>query len=158
MFIHEALMNVTPQGEIFVTATAKPFDAFAEDMLLETEKEEIDEDDMNFAPGYINRNAFIVLPKTPFLNWRHGIGGLFPGEDVENKIYLLEEKESNKNIHDWLKKNYDIVFKKELENWCLDKKLWPQKRNFQIFCEWFTISYHSMIYDLESYSVDKDMP
>ncbi len=84
-------------------------------------------------------------------------GRLFPVETMENNIYLVEEKENNEEIAEWLKKNFDYVFKKELESRNADEKLWPKKRTYEMFNEWFSVSYHSMIYDLENYPVDKDM-
>lgn len=158
MFIHEAQVHFTPEGKAFVTATAKPFEAFAEDSLLNEEENDEEDDESNFIPGFINRNAFTVTPKTPFLNWRNNLQGeLFPSEEDDNNIYLIEEKMNNEEIEKWLLKNFDRVFKKELEGWHTDEKRWPKKRTYQMFCEWFGISYQSMIYDMEDYPVDKDM-
>lgn len=153
MFIHGTDIDHTPGGQFFVTATAKPMEAFLEDSFLEEEEE----DGTDFIPGYINRNAFTVIPKKPFLDWKQNLeGNWFPSHETENTIYLLEEKESNEKIEAWLKKNFDKVFKKELEASFTDEKHWPKKRTYQMFREWFDISYQSMVYDLEDFPVDKD--
>lgn len=35
----------------------------------------------------------------------------------------------------------------ELDSWCTDKKSWPEKRTYAVFCEWFKIEFHSEVYD-----------
>ncbi len=155
MFIHQADVNITPEGEIFVTATAKPIDSFLQDTVLNEEEE----DELNYLPGFVNRNALTVIPKKPFLDWVKKVEGnsLFPLEAIENNIYLVQEKGSNEEIQEWLNKNFERVFKKELEAWHTLEKLWPENRTYQMFCDWFDVSYQSMVYDMEDYPVDKDM-
>jgi hypothetical protein len=158
MFIHQADINNTPDGQFFVTATAKPLESFLEDNLMADEDEE-DEDELNFMPGYVNRNAFTVNHKKPFLDWLGKLepNSLFPVETLDNNIYLLEEKEDNEEIEAWLKKNFDRVFSKELEAWHSNKKQWPKHRTYQLFNEWFDVSFQSIVYDLEDYPLDKDL-
>lgn len=155
MFIHQADVNITPKGQFFVTATAKSIDSFLEDSFMNEEEQ----DKLNYMPGFVNRNAFTVLPKKPFLDWLKNVEGnsLFPLETIDNNIYLIEEKDSNEEIEVWLKKNFDIVFRKELEVWFAAEKLWPKNRTYQMFRDWFDISYQSMVYDLEDYPLNKDI-
>jgi hypothetical protein len=35
----------------------------------------------------------------------------------------------------------------ELSGWSIDENLWPKKRTFKIFREWFEIEPHSMVFD-----------
>ncbi len=159
MFIHEFDIKDTLDGQFYVTVTAKPLESFLSDGLLEDDDK--DEDlELTEEPGYINRNAFTITPRATFLEWLKKTEGnsLFPITDSDDAhIYLLEEKDSNEEIELWLQKNFDRVFKKELEAWYSDEKLWPQKRTYLMFKEWFDISYQSMIYDLENSFVDKDI-
>lgn len=146
---------------VFVIATAMPFT----DFLLESidEEEEVTDEDewddeLNFSPGYINRNGISLVPRQPFLAWLHKMegGSLFPVEVTETPVYLLSEKASNEEVEAWLKINFDLVFRRQLEAWYADETKWPKNRTYKMFTEWFTVHHHSMVYDLEDFPVDKE--
>ena len=106
----------------------------------------------------INRNAIIVKPKDPFFNWQNQV---FPDDEPihnleENNIYLIREMDDNHAIRNWLKKNFNDIFSNELNDWCSNEKLWPEKRTFKMFADWFDLEIHSMILDLEEGPVRKD--
>ena len=84
-------------------------------------------------------------------------GDSFETEALEHTVYLIEEKGSDAETEAWLKKNFDRVFTKELEAWYADEDAWPKKRTYQMFREWFDVSFQSMVYDLEDFPVDKDV-
>lgn len=44
----------------------------------------------------------------------------------------------------------------ELDDWHMNKKEWPQKRNYKMFKEWFQIDFSSMVYDMEKRPVSKE--
>lgn len=155
MFIHNAQLNSSKDG-FFVNVVAKPLESFLEEGFAD--EDDRDKDEINFSPGYINRNAFTVTPKQPFHEWLRKIEGnsLFPQEILESHVYLLEETDTNEEIEFWLRNNYDKIFRLELESWFVDEKQWPKNRNYDLFKAWFDISYQSMIYDLEDRPVQKD--
>jgi hypothetical protein len=63
MFLHDFTIDNTKDGQLFITVTAKPLEAFMYDSIME----EDDDDEILFEEeGYINRNAFVVKPKQPF--------------------------------------------------------------------------------------------
>lgn len=98
----------------------------------------------------INRNAIVVKPKKPLLDW---INFLYPDPEnpvtqVEGDIYLIQEMDSTEEIEKWLKRNFDQIFQNELNDWHTDEKNWPQKRTFKIFQEWFEYRIHYMVLDL----------
>jgi hypothetical protein len=106
----------------------------------------------------IDRNAIIVKPKQPFFDW---LNQIFQDENPimtldENNIYLIREMDSNEQILQWIKKNFDHIFLNELNNWYTDENVWPQKRTYKIFAEWFDIEINSMIVDLEDFPVTKE--
>ena len=105
----------------------------------------------------INRNAIVVKPKQPLFDWINSIDPATPIYMVpEGTVYLLKEKDSNEQIEKWLQRNFDNIFQNELNNWYIDEKVWPQKRTYQLFKEWFTIEIHSMILDLEETAIIKE--
>lgn len=155
MFIDDTQLKNSKEG-FFVTVTAKPLEAFLEEGFSGEDEE--DDNELDFFPGYINRNAFTLTPKQPFFEWLRKEEGnsLFPQEILESHVYLLEEKNSNEEIEFWLRDNYDEIFQLELESWFADKKQWPKERSYELFKAWFDVTYQSMIYDLENHPIEKD--
>lgn len=108
----------------------------------------------DYEENYINRHAIVLKPLQPFVDW---FINLYPNEEVpefdESNIYLV-----NDEIYDlelWLKKKFDKFFMLELGDWHLNKKEWPQKRNYKMFKEWFHVEVSTMIYDLVKEPISK---
>ncbi len=116
---------------------------------------EVTEDD--FAENYINRSAIILKPQQPFVDWYFNLNPedeLDTEEDIkETNIYLVDDEIDD--VEKWLKKKFDKFFMMELDEWCADKKEWPQKRNYKMFKLWFRVETSEMIYDLEKKPVLK---
>lgn len=124
------------------------------DFLDDSTNELADIDDME--PGFINRNAILVKPKQPFWDWLKTTDSSFEQPTpTEHVIYLIAEKESNKATSSWLKKNFDQIFSSELAGWVKIKSVWPKKRTYQMFNDFFEVEYHSMLMDLEKSPVHK---
>lgn len=104
----------------------------------------------------INRAVLLLKYKSPAIRWvndadpyedRPGI----TDEDVntERTAYLIPNDASDgpKELEAWLKANYGILFETELEGWYTDPGLWPQKRSYALFKQWFTPECHSVVED-----------
>jgi hypothetical protein len=72
---------------------------------------------MNPIPVYfdfINRTALIIKPKKPFFDWLKSID---PEDDVlddymdDPDVYLLPDYEEIDQMENWLKKNFDAIFR-----------------------------------------------
>lgn len=104
----------------------------------------------------INRNAILVKAKKPFYDWINYVDPEFPlFENEEGTVYLVKEMDTNTKIENWLKKNYDQIFKNELNDFHTDENDWPQKRTYRIFKEWFSVEISSMIVDLQDKPIEK---
>ncbi|MDP2068178.1 MAG: hypothetical protein Q8K04_04360 [Lutibacter sp.] len=108
----------------------------------------------DYDESYINRHAIVLKPLQPFVDWYIN---LYPNEEVpefnESNIYLVNEEIDDLEL--WLKKKFDKFFMLELGDWHLNKKEWPQKRNYKMFKEWFHVEVSTMIYDLVKEPVSK---
>ena len=106
--------------------------------------------DNNFEESFINRNAIVLKPLQPFIDWHNTI---YPNSPIdysdfeEPNIYLINDDIDD--LEGWLTKNFDRFFMMELEGWHLDEKEWPQKRNYKMFKLWFQVEVSTMIYDVE---------
>jgi hypothetical protein len=105
----------------------------------------------------INRAAIILRSKAPMLEW---INASDPYDDnPQNRIEdfnrdrivsLISDHEADddKALTRWIKANYQTLFEAELEGWYTDESLWPQKRTFKLFQEWFVVECHSVFEDM----------
>jgi len=123
-------------------------DTYLANMLNKMEKDESHSED-DFTENYINRSAITLRPLQPFLDW---YSNLNPEEDFDEdikktKTYLIDD--SINEPEKWLKKKFDTFFKMELDEWHVNKKEWPQKRNYKMFTLWFRVEISENIYDLE---------
>ena len=59
----------------------------------------------------LNRNAIAVKPQKPFFDWVTYLDPEPPViEKEEATIYLVRERDSNEQIGNWLKRNFDKIF------------------------------------------------
>lgn len=95
--------------------------------------------------------ALIVQPKQEMLDWVNTIFPesqvfLRPLEDDEATVYLIPEFDSLPEARTWLRKYFKPILEQELEDWCIDSKLWPALswKTFEAFLE---CRIHSMVLD-----------
>lgn len=138
--IEDPILSVTTQEE----------EAYIASMLNTMENESTSDD---FEENYINRNAIILKPAQPFINWYASFNPNDLEEMKETRTYLVNEDIDD--LEEWISKKYDKLFMFELESFNENKKEWPQKRNYKMFKEWFHIDVSTMIYDFELKPVSK---
>jgi hypothetical protein len=101
----------------------------------------------------VNRGAVILRYKVPFVQW---INDADPSKDKsevtlscaneERTVYLITDADAE-NIGRWIRENHVSLFESELEGWYTDEALWPKKRDYKTFKEWFEVECHSVIMD-----------
>ena len=106
----------------------------------------------------VRRAAVVIKVKTPLSDWLKSMDPESPQPDLDltKEIYLVEDFETEDDLKKWLKKNFDLIFKHQLNNWYTDESLWVKNRNFRMFEEWFDYSFYPMIWDTLSEDIDKD--
>jgi hypothetical protein len=104
----------------------------------------------------VNRGALLLRYKEPAVRWINEADPT-PGDapitmaDVneDRTVYLISDtaRDSPQTLQRWLKKNYAVLFEAELEGWYTVPSLWPQKRTFKLFQEWFEPQCHTVLVD-----------
>ena len=104
------------------------------------------------SPKMVNRAALIVKAKEPFRKW---IYDLQAPEDVtieyindDSTLYLIPEYDDDRQRDRILKNIYPNIFEGQLNEWCTDEDMWPQKRTLALFRKWFEVEYHAIVEDL----------
>ena len=147
--------EIIPEGKesVSIQLTVKTFS----DFLAPAGEEEEEIPKLQFEEGFINRNGIVVGPRPPFWDWVKGIDPEFviPASS-ERTVYLIHEKGSDSETTAWIKKNFDKIFVEQLSGWFTDANLWPGKRTYKMFMDFFEVEYCSMVMDLEKEPVIKD--
>jgi len=106
----------------------------------------------------LNRGVVIARPKQPYLDWATSLddSGVAPDPEGEQTVYLIPSYESDDEAWELLEEAYPLIFERELYGWCIDETLWPSRRDFATFKEWFEIELHSMVEDLCNMEIRDD--
>lgn len=103
----------------------------------------------------LNRSALIVRAKQPFLDWIKSLPGESENDltlgrlNAEPQVYLLADLGELEDQAEPLIRSFSsIVFELELDGWWTEESDWPQDRSYEVFCQWFDASLHSMVHDL----------
>jgi len=104
----------------------------------------------------LNRAAIILRYKQPAVRWVNEADPYAenPGITLEmvnhdSTVYLIsnEDAEDDQAVSRWVKMNFKVLFEAELMGWYADPDLWPKKRTYKLFQEWFDVEYHSVLID-----------
>jgi hypothetical protein len=103
----------------------------------------------------------VVTPKPEFAEW---IGGLM--DFLEVSLPNTPSNKTEKSQLDWLfvmpiqvdgeaclhfiKEHYQEIFEDILSTWDTDKRLWPKEMSYSLFEKYFSINFHSALYDLSA--------
>lgn len=106
----------------------------------------------------INRNAIILLPKQPALDWIMRVDPQpmpdFTLEELrqEQDVFLLGDGTINtpEQAQQWALRRFSILFDSFLHSWFTDETMWPKRRTRKMFLEWFEVQYHSTVWDLST--------
>jgi hypothetical protein len=154
------LLNAVLQPKFNFKFSAKPNPEILKPLLDIYEDEECFSSDSDqeeseiFLYGIIaNRCAVRIEPNKLFIDWLNYTfeGFVDKSNDVLNATtYLIKDADEIQILENRLKRNYALIFELQLNNYCTDESLWPQKRTYAIFKKWFNISFSDEIIDLEN--------
>ncbi|MFO7703359.1 hypothetical protein [Psychroflexus maritimus] len=101
-------------------------------------------------PQMIDRGVVMVIPKPKFYEWEEEV---FPGSPTtadrnEFTSYLIDDEAYNGDAKQALKKHWKFIFENELFSVCTDDALWPKRRTWKSFNEFFEVKFSTMVFDL----------
>lgn len=153
-FIVDYELKEIDNGDPILSVITQEHEVYINNMLNTIEKENVHGQD-DFEENYINRYAIIVKPKQPFIDWLTNLNDFSDLDDIGVDVYLVNDEIDN--IDKFLQKKFDKVFTMILYDWHTNKKEWPQKRNYKMFKQWFSIDVSEMVYDLEKKPILKSI-
>ena len=109
----------------------------------------------------INRNAVMVRPKQPFLDWIRSLPGQAIPISLDSlrtdcDVYLLPEVKDSEQAMRYLQRQCAEVFKNQLEGWDTEESSWPTNLNWRTFKRWFDIEVHSIVVDLSDEPIEEE--
>jgi hypothetical protein len=105
-----------------------------------------------FKMKMVNRAAFIITPKEPYIEWAGSIdadsAAAVKGIVGEHTIYLASDDIIDGSDPPLIEDHFSRIFDQELEAWSLDESTWPKRRDRETFERWFDVVLVSSVFDL----------
>ncbi len=107
----------------------------------------------------LNRSAFVVLPRQPFVDWSNGLDvdadGLNQQLSLEEQrregtVYMIDEVNSEADFQQALQGQWRNIFQNELSAWDELGDFWPHELSFEKFQQWFDVYPQIMALDLST--------
>lgn len=103
----------------------------------------------------INRSMVTLVPEQPFLDWIKAVDPEpVPALSLDHvredqSVFLLPNDiaDSPENATHWVEKRWQAFFEFMLGEW-FDDSLWPEQLSLAMFREWFSLRFHSMVFDM----------
>jgi len=103
----------------------------------------------------INRTMVTLVPEQPFLDWIKAVDPEpVPALNLDHvredqSVFLLpgDIADSPENATHWVEKRWQAFFEFMLGEW-FDDSLWPEELSLAMFREWFSLRFHSMVFDM----------
>ncbi len=100
----------------------------------------------------LNRSAVVIGHEAAFYGWLKTAG--ISGDVIEERkqiadraVYLIPACHHPEEIEEVVEDLFEEIFRRELEAWQPDEKLWPDTGDFALFTRWFTVEGFSMVED-----------
>lgn len=104
------------------------------------------------------RTAVVIYFRKPFIEWIYTVevwNRMTKEEEQEairdcTTVILLPEMDTDSDIEGYLKNNYERIFCYLLNEKKSDQSLWPQKRTYELFREWFDVNEIDWVLDMDT--------
>ena len=109
----------------------------------------------------IDRAVAIIKPGQPFLDWLNRLPNPEPGLTLEelrrdSTAILIPESDDEGGAEAYIRKTHARIFEMELDSWYRDAELWPSKRGYSVFAEWFDVEIYEMVLDASDGRITKE--
>ena len=100
-----------------------------------------------------DRMAIVVMLREPVLDW---VNGVSPDDPVwldelggRANVYFIPRYDTVEEAEEYVRGYFDQIFCNELAEWFDDEALWPEKRTYEMFEEWFDVFYDVGVFDAQ---------
>ncbi len=100
----------------------------------------------------VDRVAAVVRPTEKMMNWLKKQSGYQENAAVSPQkdctVLLIPQFEGPGQATAYIKEMAQAIFEGELASWDINPDIWPKDRSYPAFTQWFSVEYHSLVYDL----------
>lgn len=108
----------------------------------------------------VNRVAIVVAPREPYLAWAQSLEGDLTIDELPRDdwatVYLVDVHGDRVDRTAILRRHWQAIFDEQLFSWSQDQRVWPKKRTFRMFLEWFDVRVVEMVFDLGRAMLEHD--
>lgn len=105
----------------------------------------------------LNRTAITLTAKQPFIDWINNAEDddfsiTLEQLQEDTHVYLIPESGDKIpfTVETVVKPHFKAIFEEELSGWFTPEAMWPKRRGFKTFLEWFDVHLHSVVLDTVS--------
>ena len=69
---------------------------------------------------------------------------------------FLTSRGLNEDAEALIKDMFQDLFELELSSWIVIDEMWPENITYKMFMEWFSVEFHSMVFDSLKDDIEKD--
>ena len=109
-------------------------------------------------PSTINRIAVILIPTEACLDWINSCDDdkmTLDEIQEEPTVFLLPQGRGESDSQ--VRRHFKAMFQEELYSWYTDPELWPKDLSFKTFKKFFTIHVSTVVFDLGTGQIQKDV-
>lgn len=101
----------------------------------------------------LNRSAVVIGHEAAFYGWLKAAGITEKTvaerrEIAERAVYLIPACQYPEEVDEVVEDLFEEIFRRELEAWQPDRKVWPDTADFDLFTRWFTVEGFSEVVDV----------
>lgn len=101
----------------------------------------------------LNRTMVTLVARPPFLEWIQSLGddcAEISLDEVheDSNAYLIPEIESEEELMEYFETSFKSFLESELADWVEDDTVWPERRTFKAFQEYFDVHVQTVVYDM----------
>lgn len=108
---------------------------------------------------YPDRLALLIRRKLPYIDWANSFDDGGPKYDLEihrPTTYLIDEVVDTLDLKKVLRRYWRDIFEEQLNSWMRAPDVWPQRRTYSVFLQWFDVEVCDMVIDLGRWPIQYD--
>lgn len=109
-------------------------------------------------PEDVEACLLVVTPRAPAIAWARSLPEAEFAADPEDwgkSAYLISYAVHEKNLDEWLRESFEVLFENELLPFAGERDAeWPTCESLEMFREWFDVELVQIVYDVRPFDDD----
>ncbi len=102
---------------------------------------------------FVDRTAVVLKPTEAFLSWLKSTDADMPDLTLSQirsncTVYLVPDTEEPEEVIAFFNERFQNIFETEIAGWEIEKHLWPEDMNLELFWKFFEVEVHDIVLDM----------